>query len=76
MRTTLAIDDDVLTAAGGLAQRRQCSLGEIISELARQALRRDAAGANLRNGVPLLQIQPGAMPVTMERVNQLRDDLP
>ena len=76
MRTTLAIDDDVLTAAGGLAQRRQCSLGEIISELARQALRLDAAGANLRNGVPLLQIQPGAMPVTMERVNQLRDDLP
>ena len=76
MRTTLAIDDDVLTAAGGLAQRRQCSLGEIISELARQALRRDASGANLRNGVPLLQIQPGAMPVTMARVYQLRDDLP
>ena len=56
MRTTLAIDDDVLTAARGLVQRQQCSLGEIISDLARQALRLDAAGENLRNGVPLLQI--------------------
>ena len=34
MRTTLAIDDDVLTAARGLVQRQQCSLGEIISDLA------------------------------------------
>ncbi len=78
MRTTLAIDDDVLTAARSLAERQGCSLGEIISTLARQALRRDGEGAaaTLRNGVPLLPIRPDARPVTLARVNQLRDDLP
>ena len=76
MRTTLAIDDDVLAAARGLAEIQKKSIGEVISSLARQALHRDAPPAPTRNGVPLLQPQPGAMPVTMELVNRLRDELP
>ena len=75
MRTTLAIDDDVLTAAKGLAERQHKSLGEVISALARQALRPVTAGAVMRNGVPLLPQRPDATPVTLERVNQRRDDL-
>ena len=39
MRTTLAIDDDVLAASKSLAERQHTTLGEVISELARQALR-------------------------------------
>ena len=39
MRTTLAIDDDMLAAAKALAAQRKRSLGEIISEPARDALR-------------------------------------
>ena len=38
MRTTLDIDDDVLQAAKDLARRKKKTAGEIISELARQAL--------------------------------------
>ncbi len=38
MRTTLEIDDDVLTAARDLGRRQQKSLGSVISELARCAL--------------------------------------
>lgn len=38
MRTTLDIDDDVLTAARDLGRRQQKSLGSVISELARRAL--------------------------------------
>jgi hypothetical protein len=38
MRTTLNIDDDVLFAARELARRDSCSLGQVISYLARQAL--------------------------------------
>ena len=76
MRTTLAIDDDVLTAARSLAESQGRSLGEIISELARQALRRDGASTTVRNGVPLLPVRPEAVQVTMALVNQLRDDLP
>ncbi len=38
MRTTLAIDDDVLRAAKELARREKKSAGAVISELARRAL--------------------------------------
>ena len=75
MRTTLAIDDDVLAAAKGLAERQGKSLGEVISALARQALRPLPADAVMRNGVPLLPRRSDAKPVTLELVNQLRDDL-
>ena len=75
MRTTLAIDDDVLAAAKGLAERQRISLGEVISALARQALRPVAADVVTRNGVPLLPRRSDAKPVTLELVNQLRDEL-
>ena len=75
MRTTLAIDDDVLTAAKGLAERQHKSLGEVISALARQALRPVTADAVMRNGVPLLPRRADAKPVTLELVNPLRDEL-
>jgi hypothetical protein len=77
MRTTLAIDDDILAAAKHLAERDQKSVGEVISALARQGLARGSRSARAeRNGVPLLPSRRGATPVTMELVNQLRDELP
>lgn len=75
MRTTLSIDDDVLAAAKHLAERDQKSVGEVISVLARQGLVRTArVGKSARNGIPLLR--RGDVPVTMELVNQLRDESP
>lgn len=77
MRTTLAIDDDVLAAAKHLAEREKKSLGEVISALARQGLSRGTRGARSeRNGVPLLPSRKDAVPVTLELVNQLRDEQP
>lgn len=38
MRTTLAIDDDVLIAVKERARRERRSAGEVLSDLARQAL--------------------------------------
>lgn len=76
VRTTLAIDDDVLAAAKGLAARQHKSLGEVISALARQALQPTVPAGKVRNGVPLLPRHAGAVPVTPEQVNQLRDELP
>jgi hypothetical protein len=76
MRTTLAIDDDVLAAAKGLAQQQNRTLGEVISALARQALRPVKSRRATRNGVPLLPNRAGASPVTVELVNQLRDESP
>ena len=75
MRTTLAIDDDVLAAAKHLAQRERKSIGEVISALARQGLTRSTRNSpQVRNGVPLLPARQGSAPVTLELVNQLRDE--
>lgn len=76
MRTTLAIDDDVLAAASGLASLHRKSVGAVISALARQALQPQACSHATRNGVPLLKTQAGTMPVTLEMVNRLRDEFP
>jgi hypothetical protein len=77
MRTTVAIDDDVLLAARSLAERERKSVGEVLSALARQGLKRDsAAPADVRNGIQLLPRQPGATPATLDLVNQLRDEAP
>jgi Family of unknown function (DUF6364) len=75
MRTTLTIDDDVLAAAKALAARQNKSVGEVISSLTRQALRPQRASRDVRNGVPLLPVRAGTVPVTPEMVNQLRDEL-
>jgi hypothetical protein len=77
MRTTLAIDDDVLAAAKHLAEREQKSIGEVISALARQGLARSTRGARSeRNGIPLLPSRKTAVPVTLALVNRLRDEQP
>lgn len=76
MRTTLAIDDDILAAARHLAERQRTSLGEVISALARQGLHGTSRKAPaVRNGVPLLPSRKGHAAVTLELVNQLRDEL-
>lgn len=74
MRTTLAIDDDVLAAAKEMAATERKSVGEVISALARHALR-PASSGNTRNGVHLLPIRPGAPRVTSELVRQLQEEL-
>jgi hypothetical protein len=74
MRTTLAIDDDVLEAAKAIAGQSHRTLGGVISELARRSLKRPDQGRE-RNGIRLLPAREGVV-VTMEIVNALRDELP
>lgn len=78
MRTTLAIDDDVLAAAKDRAARQGQSVGEVISALARLGLQGGGQSKPMavRNGVPLLPRRNGAAAVTLDLVNQLRDEVP
>lgn len=76
MRTTLTIDEDVLAAARGLAMVQHKSIGQILSSLARQALKPTVSSSQMRNGVPLLMSRTEGKIVTLELVNQLRDELP
>ena len=75
MRTTLAIDDDILVAAKAIARQQGRSIGEVVSDLARRALRKSEPLAQ-RNGIALLSRSGDRAVVTLETVNALRDELP
>lgn len=72
MRTTLQIDDDVLLAARSIAERDRKSVGEVISVLARRGMTQRTSTKRSRLGLPLLPKR--GVVVTMELVNQLRDE--
>lgn len=77
MRTTLDIDEDVLLAAREHAQRERKSLGAVISELARDSLRRppQAAGrrTTARRGGRFAVLPQRDEVITLEHVRGLQD---
>lgn len=75
MRTTLAIDDDVLAAVKELAGVQRRSVGNVLSTLARKSLCVTERQAETRNGVLLLPVRHDAEPVTSEFVKQLGEEL-
>jgi hypothetical protein len=82
MRTTLDIDEDVLQAAKEIAKRKRATAGQVLSELARAALRHapGTSGRSLkRRAAAFLGFQPfegrGGI-VTDEMVNELRETEP
>jgi hypothetical protein len=74
VRTTLDIEDDVLQAAKEIAASRGLTAGAVVSELIRKALQPSEDRASLRNGVPILSRRSGSPVMTMQLVNQLRDE--
>jgi hypothetical protein len=82
MRTTLAIDDDVLHLAKEIAAAERRTAGEVISDMFRRGLASgdpavsgdltgvDAELASL--GIPVIR---GGSPVTNAQVNALREEL-
>jgi hypothetical protein len=75
MRTTLAIDDDILAAAKELADVQQTSVEAVISSLARKALTPLQPAKASPGRVPQFSIQTDSKPVTLQIVNKLRDEL-
>lgn len=74
MRTTVNLDDDVLRAVRELAALSDRTLGEVLSDLARQGLARSRTEEAVRNGVPILEPMAGAGMVTSEDVDRLLDE--
>jgi hypothetical protein len=75
MRTTLDLEEDILLAAKEIARQRGNTVGQVVSDLARQALTRRAP-VSKKHGLPLFPVQPNAGVVTLELVNHLRDETP
>ena len=73
VRTTLEIDDDLIQVAKQLGQQRGLTMGQVISELAREALE-PKSRSRVRNGVPLFAPRPGASKRHLALVNRLRDE--
>ncbi len=77
MRTTLDIDDDLLTAAKELARHRNVSAGQVVSGMLRQVLTGQAelkTGKRRTSGVAGFQPLPkGKSVTTNDLVNRLRD---
>ncbi len=83
MRTTLDIDDDILSAAKELAKAESRTMGEVISDLARRALTQASAGLAdeqptfRSNEFPAFPTLPkrGGPPVTTEMVRRIQDEI-
>ena len=80
MRTTLNIDDDVLSAAKELAAKERKTAGKILSEFFRRALhapavKKSKAGATkylMKNGIPVLPSRGEV--VTVEKVRRIMEE--
>ena len=77
VRTTLTIDDDVLNAAKERAKRERRSVGEVLSDLAREGLTRSATPSSRRRGSHGFHPLPHrGRPVTNTLIDDLRADEP
>jgi len=75
VRTTLEIEDDVLEVAKDLARHQCVSLGKAVSQLLRKGIQSPDRGQTIRNGLRIVQRTSNATPVTLEKVNQMMDEL-
>jgi hypothetical protein len=73
MRTTVDIEDEVLSALKEVARQQGVTLGQVISSLARRSLN-ECAPVKVRNGVRLFDTKPSSTRSDMSIVNALRDD--
>jgi hypothetical protein len=72
VRTTLDIDDDVVTAARELAAAERRSLGSVISQLARRGL--TPASVDSGEALPVIRVPAGTPPITPEMVRRALDE--
>ena len=73
MRTTVAIDDDVLAAARALAESERIGLGAALSTLARRGLQASAPTRGATD-FPTFAVRPGSPPITSEDVRRALDE--
>lgn len=73
MRTTVDLDDGIVNAARAIARDEHVSMGVVLSRLARKGLAGDLRPAN-SGGFPTFPSSPDATPITLDTVNEHRDD--
>ena len=79
MRTTLEVDDDVLQAVKERARREKRSAGEVLSELAREALTGNLRGGEIAETPSFYGFEPcphRGPAISNAVIDQLREDEP
>ena len=76
MRTTITLDDDVFQAAQALARASGKRLGEVLSELARRALKGTSRSVTRKSGLPVFSVPPDAEIIPASRAAELLADEP
>ena len=79
MRTTLDVDEDVLQAVKERARREKRSAGEVLSELAREALTGSLRGGELAETLNFYGFEPfphRGPAISNALIDQLREDEP
>jgi hypothetical protein len=74
MRTTLNLDDDVVTAARALARTERRSLGQVVSELARRGLAPRQIELDDEDGFPVFRVDADAPLITPDMVQAGLDE--
>jgi hypothetical protein len=72
MRTTLELDDTILAVARSIARDEGISLGAAVSKLAERGLRH--VSSTTTSGFPVFTAPADAAPITVDLVNDHRDD--
>lgn len=77
MRTTLSIDEDILSVAHGLSAERKVSIGRVISDLARKGLRGSVVDYRKAGSdeLPVFTVREDAPPITPEMIKHAEDEL-
>lgn len=74
MRTTLTLANDVYASAKALADGSGKTLGEVISDLARRALRPQRTPRGTADGLPIFDVPPSAPIIAGNRAHELLDE--
>ena len=75
MRTTLDISEDLLRTAKSIAAEQKCSIGKVISDLAKRGLEPPpATHPETRNGFTLLPRRKNGPVITSEFVKELLEN--
>ncbi|MGI8947942.1 MAG: hypothetical protein ACR2FV_08215 [Ornithinimicrobium sp.] len=74
MRTTLNVDDDVLHAVQERAKRERRTAGQVLSELARQALTGPALDDGVQSHHGFVPLPHGGAVVTNAMIDRLREE--
>ena len=74
MRTTISLDEDIIESARYLAKQNHCTLGKVISDLARKGLQ-GSYSYELTKNFPVFKVSENSPVITPEDVKKLEDEV-